>query len=188
MSEYKFANKTNESRSTGEMAAMSGNATKRRKTEENHPQVEDGKNEDSILDMLECPVCLDYPRQRPIYTCDNGHVTCSKCISKIKGSCPTCRNEEIKPNPFVGRMADKALQGVLVPCQFACHGCKSKQQIHVMEHHEEHCQYREVHCPAKHRGSCHWLGSLPKMVTHVRENGCIQVNLFTDFPAYSDTS
>ena len=125
--------------------------------------------------MLECPVCLDYPRERPIYTCDNGHVTCSKCISKINGSCPTCRNAQMKPNPFVGRMADKALEDVLVPCRFACHGCNSRERINAMEHHEEHCQYREVHCPAKHRGSCNWLGSLPKMMTHVKDKGCIQI-------------
>ena len=163
------------------MAAMSGNATKRRKMEENHPEVEESKNEGekshaAILEMLECPVCLEYPRSRPIYTCDNGHVVCSKCIWNIKGCCPTCRDHHMKPNPFVGRMADKALQGVLLPCKFACHGCKSQHQIHDMDQHEEHCQYREVHCPAKHRGSCNWLGSLPKMVAHVREKGCIQVN------------
>ena len=150
---------------------------------ENNLEIEERKTEDekshaAILDMLECPVCLEYPRQRPIYTCNNAHVTCSKCITKIKGSCPICRNDEINPNPFVGRMADKALQGILVPCQFACHGCKLRQQIHAMEHHEVHCQYREVHCPAKHRGACHWLGSLLKMVGHVKERGCIQVNLF----------
>ena len=161
---------------------MSGSAAKRRKMEGNHPEVKDGSKNDeeksraAILDMLECPVCLDYPRERPIYTCDNGHVTCSKCISKINGSCPTCRNAQIKPNPFVGRMADKALEDVLVPCRFACHGCQSRERINAMEHHEEHCQYREVHCPAKHRGSCNWLGSLPKMVTHVKEKGCIQVS------------
>ena len=72
--------------------------------------------------------------------------------------------------------ADKALQGILVPCQFACHGCKLRQQIHVMEHHEVHCQYREVYCPANQRGVCHWFGSLLKIVGHVKERRCIQVN------------
>ena len=33
----------------------------------------------AALEMLECPVCLDYPRSRPIYTCGNGHVVCSTC-------------------------------------------------------------------------------------------------------------
>ena len=157
---------------------MSGSAAKRRKMEGNNPEVKETKNDEeksrvAILDMLECPVCLDYPRERPIYTCDNGHVTCSKCISKINGSCPTCRNAQMKPNPFVGRMADKALEDVLVPCRFACHGCNSRERINAMEHHEEYCQYREVHCPAN---SCNWIGSLPKMVTHVKDKGCVQIN------------
>ena len=30
-----------------------------------------------ILDMLECPVCLDFPRPGvALYNCDNGHVIC----------------------------------------------------------------------------------------------------------------
>ena len=128
--------------------------------------------------MLECPVCLEYPRTRPVYTCNNGHITCSECISKIRGFCPICRNEDIKPNQFVSRMTDTALQGVLISCRFAIHGCLKKSQIDSMQHHEERCSYREVACPGRHRMGplvCNWHGSLYNMCDHVIENKCMQI-------------
>ena len=139
-------------------------------------EKEEGASHGAMLEMLECPVCLEYPRRRPIYTCSNGHVTCSNCITQIKGTCPTCRNKEIKPNTFVERMADKALAGVLVSCKFAHEGCLIRQAIGSVEHHEEICGHREVHCPAVHRGACNWFGSLSKVIAHVKEKGCIQVS------------
>ena len=136
---------------------------------------------EAILDMLECLVCLEYPRSRPIYTCSNGHVTCAGCQAKLeaawkKGTCPKCEDRHIKQDPFVHRLADKTLQGIPTPCQFAQFGCAVEQDIAAIGGHEEQCQYREVHCPAKHRGACLWFGALPKMVAHVREKGCIQVS------------
>ena len=138
--------------------------------------------------MLECLVCLEYPRSRPIYTCSNGHVTCAGCQAKLvvawkKGTCPKCEDRHIKQDPFVQRLADKTLQGIPTPCQFAQFGCPVKQDIAAIGGHEEQCQYREVHCPAKHRGACQWFGALPKMVAHVREKGCIQASRFTNMMA-----
>ena len=136
---------------------------------------------EEVLDMLECIVCLEYPRSRPIYTCGNGHVTCAGCHSKLesewkKGTCPHCGDRHIKQDRFVQRLADKTLQGITTACQFAQFGCRVEQVIASIGGHEEQCQYREVHCPAKHRGACQWFGALPKMVAHVREKGCIQVS------------
>jgi hypothetical protein len=48
--------------------------------------------------------------------------------------------------------------------------------------HEERCQYRIVHCPAKHRNTCLWQGSLAKMIQHVRELKCIQILHIDDAP------
>ena len=71
---------------------------------------------------------------------------------------------------------DVCLKGILTNCQFTFFGCSVKGDISTIGFHEEQCQYREVHCPAKHRGACLWFGALPKMVAHVREKGCIQVS------------
>ena len=51
----------------------------------------------AALEMLECPVCLDYPRSRPIYTCDKGHIVCPTCREGLKAEmCPTCRDHNLK--------------------------------------------------------------------------------------------
>ena len=57
-----------------------------------------------------------------------------------KGACPKCEDHLLKPEPRV-----------LASCKFTAHGCKVKQEVGAIGYHEEQCQYREVHCPAKHR-------------------------------------
>lgn len=130
----------------------------------------------TIMEMLECPACLDYPRSKPIFSCSNGHIVCSECRKNIKTeSCPLCKDPNLKINKYAERFAEKVLVDVSVNCKFNCHGCPRKDRVDAIAMHEERCQYREVYCPAKHRGACLWLGSLTKMIRHVRENACIQV-------------
>ena len=45
-----------------------------------------------ILEILECPVCLEPPASIPIYTCDNGHILCNGCHQKFT-NCPTCQTK-----------------------------------------------------------------------------------------------
>jgi len=207
---------------TGEDGGASPKAVRQEATESiiDHKQGgsdkkrnDSGKKKDvdgsgAALEMLECPICLDYPRSRPIYTCDNGHIVCSTCragltskpciecmkscktCSKSKekpsalckgsckeclGICPTCRDHKLKPDIFVGRLADKLLKEVMANCRFAAHGCVKQEKLGIIANHEERCQYREVHCPAKHRGACQWMGSLAKMIVHVKDAACIQI-------------
>ena len=47
---------------------------------------------EGLKNILECPVCLSPPTSTPIYRCDNGHILCSLCRSKVK-ICPECRIE-----------------------------------------------------------------------------------------------
>ena len=181
-------------------------------TEGETDQKQEGSDKESkkeengaALEMLECPVCLDYPRSRPIYTCDNGHIVCPTCRAGLTskhcqecmktcrhcskgpsalckgpckdclGICPTCRDHKLKPDIFVGRLADKLLKEVMANCRFAAHGCVKQEKLGIIANHEERCQYREVHCPAKHRGACQWIGSLAKMIVHVKDAACIQI-------------
>ena len=64
-----------------------------------------------------------------------------------------------------------------IPCKWAVHGCKQRHRRSVLAIHEDKCAYREIHCPALHRGSCVCIGSgsVAQMLTHVREKPCIQV-------------
>ena len=45
---------------------------------------------EGLKNILECPVCLVPPKCTPIYRCDNGHILCNDCRSKVK-LCPECR-------------------------------------------------------------------------------------------------
>ena len=180
---------------------LEGSDKERRDTENKEIVDKSG----AALEMLECPVCLDYPRSRPIYSCDNGHIVCSSCREGLTpkhcqecmkscrqcskgpsilckgpckdclGMCPTCRNHKLKADAFVGRLADKFLIDVVAKCKFAAHGCMKQEKLGIIANHEERCQYREVHCPAKHRGACTWIGSLAKMIVHVKDAACIQI-------------
>ena len=162
------------------------------------------QEEQDICDMLICPICLDLPRRRPIYTCNNGHIMCYSCkeewskyckecmklcarcvtapsalckgtCKQCPGACPTCRDHSLKPDLFVGKLADAVLADIVVDCKFTAHGCSERQKVKDILGHEEKCQFREAHCPAKHRGSCQWVGSLAKMIVHVKKAACIQI-------------
>ena len=46
----------------------------------------------SVLNIIECPVCLQIPESSPIFQCrDNGHVVCKICKPKLNEICPECR-------------------------------------------------------------------------------------------------
>ena len=44
---------------------------------------------------MECPVCLNIPKEGPVPCCPRGHLVCTTCFEKIKEGqrrdCPTCR-------------------------------------------------------------------------------------------------
>jgi len=45
--------------------------------------------EDQMTDF-QCPVCLEVPRQPPVYQCKNGHCVCRGCHEQLT-NCPVCR-------------------------------------------------------------------------------------------------
>ncbi len=47
-----------------------------------------------LVDLMECPVCLDFPRSAPIFSCRNGHLICAKCQPKLD-CCPICRSPDV---------------------------------------------------------------------------------------------
>jgi len=44
---------------------------------------------DTVLTLLECPVCLLPPRAPPIFQCTTGHLVCSECQPSLI-RCPIC--------------------------------------------------------------------------------------------------
>ena len=65
---------------------------------------------------LECPVCLNIPREVPIPSCPAGHIVCKTCKPKVK-ECPTCKREypwgkfEVTSS-LAGSLIDKVPQDV----------------------------------------------------------------------------
>ena len=49
---------------------------------------------EKLLDIMECPVCLEVPRSAPIFSCRNGHLICGTCQPKLD-CCPICRSTDV---------------------------------------------------------------------------------------------
>ncbi len=49
---------------------------------------------EKLIDLMECPVCMDFPRSAPIFSCRNGHLICAKCQPKVV-CCPICRSPDV---------------------------------------------------------------------------------------------
>ena len=60
-------------------------------------------------------------------------------------------------------------------CRWAVHGCQTQERRRALLTHQERCSYRVIHCPAKHRGSCLWAGSVARLIIHGKEQPCIQI-------------
>eukprot|EP00095_Tigriopus_kingsejongensis_P005498 maker-scaffold619_size123246-snap-gene-0.31 protein:Tk05498 transcript:maker-scaffold619_size123246-snap-gene-0.31-mRNA-1 annotation:"hypothetical protein DAPPUDRAFT_304089" len=82
------------------------------------------KEKKEILSMMECPVCLEHPREGPIYNCQHGHLVCGKCQPKIR-ECPVCRSANIgHRNLFAEKMLQLTLKSITLPCTNHNEGCK----------------------------------------------------------------
>ncbi|KAK4005569.1 hypothetical protein OUZ56_007269 [Daphnia magna] len=46
---------------------------------------------DALLRLFTCPGCGNPANKPPLFQCVKGHVACSSCSVKCRGSCPTCR-------------------------------------------------------------------------------------------------
>ena len=68
-------------------------------------------NNEEVLQLLECPVCLDHITP-PMKQCVKGHLVCNECFPRLP-HCPTCRspmNQE--RNLAIGKFKFPPLDGV----------------------------------------------------------------------------
>ena len=133
------------------------------------------KRKHDIVDLLECPVCLETPRRGPIYNCSNGHVLCADCQTKTK-TCPTCRCKKIDcRNIIAEKLLAEALVDRVVSCRLKTDGCNFQALSHRVHWHEQLCVYRTVSCPTHGWSSCTWTGQLRTLLQHIVEKRCAQV-------------
>ena len=94
------------------------------------------------MDILECKVCYSIPStSSAIVLCQNGHVTCNQCKSRLN-ECGTCRKPfETKP---VINILTQIWNSVQVVCKFKSAGCFEKPILNDRVTHEKDCEFRNV--------------------------------------------
>jgi len=132
--------------------------------------------EQSLLNQLECRVCMEYMRP-PITMCVNGHNICNICKQKVP-HCPTCRQQFLNTrNVALEELATE----VKYPCAYRSYGCREIYKLDLINGHQEKCQYIPNPCPVNklNLGNCTWLGITSKINSHLKQahnNVCMQYN------------
>ncbi|KFK33270.1 hypothetical protein AALP_AA6G352900 [Arabis alpina] len=125
-------------------------------------------NKDSSLfvtlldsDVLDCPICCE-PLKTPIFQCDNGHLACSVCCTKVRNRCPCCT----LPIGYIRcRAMEKVIETSRVSCTNAKYGCKQNMLYGNRFHHEKLCVFTPCSCPIH---NCNYTGYYKDVNNHVR--------------------
>lgn len=118
-----------------------------------------------IKSLFECPICFDYATP-PIYQCQNGHLVCQVCSSKI-AHCPTCRVPISNPS-IRNLQLDRLANTFQFPCKYNFNGCEWKSYWFKKREHEEHCDFISYTCPCPGT-ACKWSGLLTEVMPHLSD-------------------
>ncbi|KAK9066937.1 hypothetical protein SSX86_014261 [Deinandra increscens subsp. villosa] len=110
-------------------------------------------------DVLDCPMCFD-PLCTPVFQCENGHIACSSCCSKMERKCPSC----CMPIGYNRcRAIEKVIESVKVSCKNAQYGCTKTMMYSKKNEHEQTCPHATCFCPYP---SCPYVGSSQNLYLH----------------------
>ena len=83
-----------------------------------------------LKESVECPVCLQLPREDPVPCCPRGHITCSPCLENHRKAgrmdCPTCRDPMGEGKSLLAKVVIKNLEH---ECSFP--GCDMKLPLNM---------------------------------------------------------
>jgi len=130
-------------------------------------QSESTDPEQSLLNRLVCPECLEYMRP-PIRMCANGHKICDNC--RQKGSkCQTCSSHFVSARNLA--LEDLARQ-VMYPCKYRSSGCVEMFNHAKIARHQATCRYIPQVCPVAKLAirNCSWTGMYNDIKEHLKEN------------------
>ncbi|GJV11220.1 aminotransferase-like mobile domain-containing protein, partial [Tanacetum coccineum] len=114
-------------------------------------------------DVLDCPICL-HPLFTPVFQCDNGHIACSSCCSKLKTKCPFCCTPIGINNDNRCRGLEKFIQSITrISCKYAKYGCKNTMPYCDKTRHEQTCPHATCNCP---HPSCSFTASYKHLYLH----------------------
>jgi hypothetical protein len=128
-------------------------------------------------ELIQCPVCKEFPDKAPIYQCINGHITCSLCRPKLN-QCPVCRTKWSQTRNL---LAEQILAANLwnhphgrptttIPCKFLEFGCKKSFEKIILANHERNCEFRTIKCP-----DCSLPISLNEITGHLNKRHSIVI-------------
>ncbi|KAL6960913.1 RING-type E3 ubiquitin transferase [Sarracenia purpurea var. burkii] len=132
-------------------------------------------------DVLDCPICLE-PLISPVFQCENGHVSCSSCCTKLGNKCPSC-SWPIGYNRC--RAIERVIESAKVVCRNTKYGCKEIVSYNKVHDHEETCIYAPCSCPLsyctfvgywKHL-SLHFTSTHSNIAKRFRYNTIVLINL-----------
>ncbi|XP_044505784.1 E3 ubiquitin-protein ligase SINA-like 10 isoform X2 [Mangifera indica] len=113
-------------------------------------------------EVFDCPICFE-PLTPPVFQCENGHISCSSCSTKLTNRCASCFCNIAYRN----RAVEKILESVIISCQNAIYGCRSTMTYQTKHEHEKTCMYLPCSCPLS---DCIFVGSSSQLYKHYRDN------------------
>jgi len=138
--------------------------------QENDNLKREGANNKKLIELLkdqvECPVCLEVPRELPVAICPNGHVVCKTCKRNL---CPKCRAVMGNGKSLLAGTMIKNLE----------HKCKFDGCHAILAHgrrllgHFKICEYREVVCPCSGE-----VVALKNLQSHLLDSPCAPIKVF----------
>ncbi|CAL4899495.1 unnamed protein product [Urochloa decumbens] len=94
-------------------------------------------------DVLDCSICFE-PLRPPLYQCQNGHVACFSCWSRLTNKCHICSHG----SNFARNIAlEKVVESVKSSCSYAKWGCSKLVSYSLRNAHEESCLFAPSLCP-----------------------------------------
>ena len=163
-----------------------------KKPKKGHKAKEDMENEtttqnpisgldSTILQLMQCKTCFEYPRGRVIYQCNTGHVICIRCYENSNAAperpyCPLCTDTGISTSPIIPQVLGQILAEQVFSCRNAKFGCMKNLKWKHLSLHEETCQYRILKCMSiDQKKPCCWTGPMADLPEHVGKLKCANI-------------
>ncbi|XP_019095324.1 PREDICTED: E3 ubiquitin-protein ligase SINA-like 2 [Camelina sativa] len=90
------------------------------------------------LDLFNCPICSEaLTSPMPIFQCENGHIACSSCCTKVKNKCPACT----LPINYRSKIVERLVKAIIMPCPNAKLGCTETFSYGKELVHEKTCRF-----------------------------------------------
>ncbi|XP_022143325.1 E3 ubiquitin-protein ligase SINA-like 10 [Momordica charantia] len=109
--------------------------------------------------LLDCYICCE-PLSAPVFQCENGHIACSSCCTKVQNKCPSC---SLSIGYIRCRAIEKVLESIKIPCHNSIYGCKMTMTLNERNDHGSLCTYEPCSCPVS---DCLFVGSSEKLCSH----------------------